>query len=147
MSVTDAEAIADVADRLFEAIEQSDIAMVEQLWNEDVVVWKVADRERDRARALRVISWFINTTTDRRYEILDRQLFEYDCPSSPQAAGGLHRRRAGGFVQQHILHANGRHGGSIAMRVCIVIKLGANGLISRIDEYFDPADIAPLLDS
>ena len=31
------------------------------------------------------------------------------------------------------------------MRVCIVIKLGANGLISCIDEYFDPAEIAPLL--
>jgi hypothetical protein len=92
---------------LFEAIEQSDIAMVDQLWNEDV------------------IAWFVNTTTDRRYEILDRQLFE------------------GGFVQQHILHANGRNGGSIALRVCIVIKLGANGLISRIDEYFDPAGIAP----
>ena len=79
--------------------------------------------------ALRVISWLINTTTDRRYEILDHQLFE------------------GGFVQQHILHANGRNGGSIAMRVCIVIKLGPNGLISRIDEYFDPAEIAPLLES
>ena len=128
MSVADAEAIVDVADRLFEAIEQSDIAMVQQLWNDDVIVWKVADRERDRERALRVISWFINTTTDRRYEILDRQLFE------------------GGFVQQHILHANGRNGGLIAMRVCIVIKLGTNGLISRIDEYFDPAEIAPLLD-
>ena len=129
MPVTDAEAIADVADRLFEAIEQSDIAMVEQLWNEDVIVWKVADRDRDRERALRVIAWFVNTTTDRRYEILDRQIFD------------------GGFVQQHILHATGRNGESIAMRVCIVIKLAANGLISRIDEYFDPAEIAPLTES
>jgi ketosteroid isomerase-like protein len=129
MPVTDADAIADVADRLFEAIEQSDIAMVEQLWNPDVVVWKVADRDRNRARALRVITWFINTTTERRYEILDRQLFD------------------GGFVQQHILHATGRNGGSIALRVCIVIKLGSNGLISRVDEYFDPAEIAPLLES
>jgi ketosteroid isomerase-like protein len=128
MSVTDAEAVVDVADRLFEAITNSDIAMVQQLWNDDVVVWKVGDRDRDKERALRVISWFVNTTTDRRYQILDRQLFE------------------GGFVQQHILHANGRRGGSIAMRVCIVIKLGANGLISRIDEYFDPAEIAPLLE-
>ena len=126
MSVADAEAIADVADRLFEAIEQSDIGMVEQLWNSDVVVWKVADR--DRERALRVIAWFVNTTTNRRYEILDRQFFD------------------GGFVQQHILHANGRNGGSISLRVCIVVKLGANGLISRIDEYFDPVEIAPLLE-
>jgi ketosteroid isomerase-like protein len=129
MSITDAEAIVDVADRLFEAITNSDIAMVQELWNDDLVVWKVADRDRDKQRALRVIEWFIGTTTERRYEILDRRVFD------------------GGFVQQHILHANGRNGGSIAMRVCIVIKLGANGLISRIDEYFDPADIAPLLDS
>ena len=129
MSVADAEAIADVADRLFGGIEQSDIALVEQLWDSDVIVWKVADRDRDRARALRVINWFINATTDRRYEILDRRVFD------------------GGFVQQHILHANGRNGGSIAMRVCIVIKLGTNGLISRIDEYFDPAEMAPLLES
>jgi hypothetical protein len=31
------------------------------------------------------------------------------------------------------------------MRVCLVIKLGANGLINRIDEYFEPAELAPLL--
>lgn len=129
MPVTDADAISDVADRLFEAIENSDIAMIEQLWNDDVVVWKVGDRDRDKERALRVLTWFINTTTDRRYEILDRQLFD------------------GGLVQQHILHANGRNGGLISMRVCIVIKVGANGLISRIDEYFDPTEIAPLLGS
>jgi ketosteroid isomerase-like protein len=127
MPVIDADVIADVADRLFGAIESSDIAMVQQLWNEDVVVWKVADRDRDRA--LRVINWFINTTTDRHHEILDRQFFD------------------GGFVQQQILHAKGRNGGPISMRVCIVIKLGSNGLISRIDEYFDPAEMAPLLES
>lgn len=129
MSVAGAEAVADVADRLFHAIENSDIATVEQLWDDDVVVWKVADRDRDRERALRVIDWFVSTTTDRRYEIFDRRFFD------------------GGFVQQHILHAKGHNGGSISMRVCMVIKVGANGLISRIDEYFDPAEIAPLLES
>ena len=93
--------------------------------------WSGSPRARGQAkkRALRVIDWFMDTTTDRRYEILDRQFFD------------------GGFVQQHVLHATGRNGGSIAMRVCIVIKLGANGLITRIDEYFDPAEMAPLLDS
>jgi len=129
MTVADTQAVADVADRLFGAIERGDIALVEQLWDDDVVVWKVADRDRDRERALRVIAWFVDRTTDRRYEILDRQFFD------------------GGFVQQHILHADGRSGGSISMRVGIVIKVGANGLIRRIDEYFDPAEIAPLLES
>jgi ketosteroid isomerase-like protein len=129
MPVANAETISDVADQLFQAIENGDTGRVEQLWDPDVIVWKVADRDRDRERALRVIAWFVNTTTDRRYEILERYFFE------------------GGFVQQHILHAAGRNGGLISMRVCIVIKVGANGLISRIDEYFDPAEIAPLLES
>jgi hypothetical protein len=101
---------------------------VGQLWSDDIAVWRVgSSRDRDKVRALRVIDWFVGATLQRHYEILDRQFFD------------------GGFVQQHILRAAGRSGGSIAMRVCIVIKLGANGLISRIDEYFDPAELAPLL--
>lgn len=119
-----------MADRLFAAIEAGDADTVAALWDDDVAVWKSAEPEDQvKARALRVIFWFMGTTTQRRYEILDRQYFD------------------GGFVQQHILHASARHGGSISMRVCIVIKVGPNGLISRVDEYFDPAAIAPLLDS
>lgn len=122
--------VADVAERLFAAIERGDAAAVEALWDDDVLVWKSAEPEDQvKKRALRVIVWFMEATTERRYEILDRRFFD------------------GGFVQQHVLHATGRNGGLIAMRVCIVIKVGANGLISRIDEYFDPAAIAPLLDS
>jgi ketosteroid isomerase-like protein len=128
MPAVEADAIVDLADQLFSAIEHSDRAALEELWNDDIAVWRVgANRHRDKERALRVIDWFVGATTDRRYEILDRQLFD------------------GGFVQQHILHAIGHNGGAISMRVCMVIKLGTNGLISRIDEYFDPAELAPLL--
>jgi ketosteroid isomerase-like protein len=122
------EVIVDVADHLFTAIEQSDVAMLNQMFNDDIAVWRTGARhDDDKARALRVLQWFINVTSDRRYQVLDRQLF------------------ANGFVQQHILRATGRNGGSISMRVCIVIKLGVNALISRIDEYFDPAELAPLM--
>ena len=128
MPTVKADVVADVADRLFAAIENGDAATVEQLWDDDVLVWKSGEPvDREKKRALRVIAWFIDTTTERRYEILDRQFFD------------------GGFVQQHILHATAHTGGSISMRVCLVIKLGANGLIDRIDEYFDPAELAPLL--
>ena len=122
--------VADVADRLFAAIENGDAATVEALWDDDVRVWKSAEpQDQPKKRALRVVFWFMDTTTERRYEILDRQFFD------------------GGFVQQHVLHATGRNGGLIAMRVCIVIKVGTGGLITRIDEYFDPTEIAPLFDS
>lgn len=120
--------VENVADALFTAIEGGDVATVEALWDDDVLVWKSAEpEEQARKRALRVIGWFMDVTTARRYEILDRRFFD------------------GGFVQQHVLHATGKSGGSISMRVCIVIKVGARGLITKIDEYFNPADLEPLL--
>lgn len=128
MADISADPFEQVADRLFDAIQRGDTAAVEALWAQDVLVWHSGDRrDNDRARALRVIFWFIEHSTERRYEVLDRRVF------------------ADGFVQQHILHATGTNGNTIALRVCIVIIVGADGMITRIDEYFDPADMAPLL--
>jgi ketosteroid isomerase-like protein len=136
MPATTAQTIVDVADRLFAAIENSDVAAVDRLWSNDIAVWRVGGRRDpsksdDKGRAMRVIDWFITATTERQYEILDRRVFDDGSVA--------------GFVQQHILHATGHAGHSICMRVCIVIRVGTNGLIDRIDEYFDPAEIAPLL--
>ena len=119
---------AEVADRLFDAIERGDYATVEGMWADDVLVWHSGDpKDNQRTRALKVIRWFMDITTTRSYEILDRQFFD------------------GGFVQQHLLRAQRSDGVSIEMRVCIVIKVDTNGLITRIDEYFDPSDMTPLL--
>jgi ketosteroid isomerase-like protein len=120
----------DVANRLFGAIERGEYETVDGMWADDVTVWQTGDsQDNDRVRALKVIRWFMNVTTSRSYEILDRQYFD------------------GGFVQQHILRARRSDDVSIEMRVCIVIKVDAKGRITRIDEYFDPADMAPLLRS
>jgi ketosteroid isomerase-like protein len=131
---------SDVADRLFGAIERGDYDTVAAMWGDDVTVWHTGDsQDNDRAQALKVIRWFMRVTTARSYEILDRQYFD------------------GGFVQQHVLRATSasrrfaRPGEpddtSIEMRVCIVIRVDAEGSITRVDEYFDPADMAPLLRS
>jgi ketosteroid isomerase-like protein len=131
MPATTAE-VVEAADRLFTAIENGDKAAVDRMWSAGIAVWRSgASRDNDKRRALRVIDWFISATTERHYEILDRRLFDDGSVS--------------GFVQQHILHATGHADQSISMRVCIVIRVGTNGLIDRIDEYFDPAEIAPLL--
>ncbi len=124
--------VTELAEQLFSAIENGDRATVERMWSGDIAVWRTDGRRGptqsdDKPRALRVIDWFISTTATRGYEILDRQMFE------------------NGFVQQHVLHATGHAGQSIEMRVCMVIKVDTEGLINRIDEYFDPADLAPLL--
>lgn len=132
MPASSTETVIDAANRLFTAIERSDVAAVDAMWSNDIAVWRVGSRrDDDKARAMRVIDWFIGVTTQRHYEILDRQLFDDGS--------------ARGFVQQHILHATGHAGQSISLRVCIVIRVGTDGLIERIDEYFDPAGIAPLM--
>ena len=101
----------DVAIRLFDAIERGESDVVESLWAADVTVWHSGDEAaNDRIRALKVIRWFIRTTTTRSYEILDREFFD------------------GGFVQQHVLRADGTNGASITLRVCIVVKINADGL-------------------
>lgn len=137
----DADLYLDVADRLFGAIEGGDYDAVDDMWADDVTVWHTGDsQDNDRIRALKVIRWFLDNTTKRSYEILDRRCFD------------------GGFVQQHVLRATRSNGASgersdginevaIEMRVCIVIRVDAEGRIARIDEYFDPADMAPLLRS
>ena len=123
-----AEIVVDLADELFAAIERGDEARLVELFDDDIAVWRAGGRrDDDKQRALKVLRWFIGITAERSYEILDRQLF------------------TDGFVQQHVLHATGHAGQSISMRVCIMIRVGTNGLIDRIDEYFDPAEIAPLM--
>jgi ketosteroid isomerase-like protein len=118
----------DVADRLFDAIERGDYATVDGMWADDVLVWHSGDpKDNQRGRALKVIRWFMDVTSTRSYEILDRQFFD------------------GGFVQQHLLRARRSDDVSIELRVCIVIKVDAKGLITRIDEYFDPSDMKSLL--
>ena len=100
-----------------------------QIFNDDIagVAGRRAPQQRQRTRAggPALVHQRHHRTPLR--EILDRQLFP------------------NGFVQQHILHATGHNGGLIALRACVVIRLGMNGLISRIDEYFNPAEVAPLL--
>jgi ketosteroid isomerase-like protein len=124
------EKISTVADELFATIERGDGGALAAMWADDIVVWRQGGgRERDKARALKVIEWFVDVTTDRRYEVLDRQVFD------------------GGFVQQHNVHATGKEGEPLTFRACLVVKVGADGLITRIDEYLDPADLAPLTQS
>ena len=99
MPAVEAAAIEDVADQLFAAIERSDTAAARRLWNDDVAVWKVGEPgDRDRERALRVIDWFVTTTAERPYEILDRQLFDAvssNSTSCTRRAATAHRSRCG----------------------------------------------------
>jgi len=117
----------DIADPMFAAIEDGETATLAALWSDDVTVWRQGGGPvRDKPRALKVIAWFVDSTTDRRYEVLDRQVFD------------------GGFVQQHTVHATAATGTPLSFRACLVVKVNPAGLITGIDEYLDPSDLAPL---
>lgn len=118
----------DVADQMFRAIEDGDAPRLAALWSDDITVWRQGGgRERDKPRALKVIEWFVDSTSRRHYEVLDRQFFP------------------GGFVQQHIVNATTTDGAALSFRACLVVKVAADGLVRRIDEYLDPADLEPLM--
>ena len=118
----------DVADRMFDAVQRGEIGALAALWSDDVTVWRQGGgRDRDKQRALKVIEWFVDATVDRRYEVLDRQLFD------------------GGFVQQHNVHASAKNGTPLTFRACLLVKVDSDGLVTRIDEYLDPADLALLM--
>ena len=118
----------DVANRMFDAVQRGEIGALAALWSDDVTVWRQGGgRDRDKQRALKVIEWFVDATVDRRYEVLDRQLFD------------------GGFVQQHNVHASAKNGTPLTFRACLLVKVDSDGLVTRIDEYLDPADLALLM--
>ncbi len=116
----------DLTARMVAAIEAGDVDALADCYSPAVVVWaNFDDKERDMASALRVVSWLIDQTSERRYEIVRR--VEID----------------GGVLQQHILHGVAAATGRLfAMPACLVVHTDGE-LITRIDEYLDPAAMHP----
>ncbi len=127
--MTDAAASGalELVDRLIRGIEDGDLAAVRSVYAPDVVVWAGFDnRARDVDSSLGVLEWLLSVTTERRYEIVRRVEIE------------------GGVLQQHVLHATTRSGTTFSMPACLVIHVG-DALITRVDEYLDPAPVAAAL--
>ena len=117
------DSVADVATRLFAAIERGDLEAVHALYAPDVQIWhNVTGRTQTRDENLKLLRYFTGRLSERRYEVLARDFFP------------------GGFVQRHVLHGKLASGELVAAPVCIVIYV-ANGKIERIHEYLDAAAV------
>lgn len=120
------EDFLSVATALFRAIESADIDAVAALYHDDVEVWHNTDGVvQSKQENLRVLGWVVRNLADLRYEVVRREAL-------PE-----------GFVQQHVLHATAPSGRSVAIPACLVVTV-RDGLISRLDEYLDSAQIAAL---
>jgi ketosteroid isomerase-like protein len=112
---------------LIRGIEAGDLDAIRSAYAPDAVVWaNFDDTARDVESSLGVVTWLLSVTTERRYEIVRR--IEID----------------GGVLQQHVLHATTRSGTKFSMPACLVFQVG-DGLITRVDEYLDPAPVVTAL--
>jgi len=120
------EATLHLADRLFAAIEAGDLDAVAECYDPAIVVWTNVDgRDQDMTRSLRVLGWLCSRLAERRYEVVRRDVIP------------------GGFLQEHILHGTAPDGSAMAMPACIIATV-ADGRITRMHEYLDPAGAAAL---
>jgi len=116
-----------VGERLFGALSSGDFATYEGLMSPDARIWTNFDgRDVDAATASRTVRWLMTKVSGLRYEIVRREATD------------------GGFVQQHVLHGHAPDGTALAMPACIWVTV-EDGLVTRMEEYLDPAGVAALL--
>jgi ketosteroid isomerase-like protein len=121
-----AEAMLAVADRLFAAVERGDLDAVRAIYAPDAVIWHNNDGVVQTVdENLRVLAWSTSRIAAFRYEDVCRTA------------------TAEGFIEQHVLRGRAPNGEELHVAACIVCTV-ADGRITRLDEYFDSAQIAAL---
>lgn len=116
--------IAAMAKRFFDAIELGDIETMQNSFTPDAAIWHNTDELIvTPAQTAQTLTGMVARIKDREYA--DRQLTVFP----------------GGFVQQHVLKGK-RVQDDVEVRLpCAIICKVENGLITRLDEYFDSARV------
>jgi ketosteroid isomerase-like protein len=115
---------AAVARRFFAAVEQGDIATVSASYHPNAVIWHNYDGiETSPVDNVKVLAGFIKRAPQRRY-------------ANPRLL-----TTPTGFVQQHVLEATRVDGRKLVLPACVIAEV-KQGLITRLDEYFDTAPLA-----
>jgi ketosteroid isomerase-like protein len=117
------DAMNELADRLFAAIEAGDSDALGEMYADHVKIWHNTDHiEMTKEQNLASLDALAAVTTSRRFSDVRRH--EID----------------GGFVQQHVMHLDfGTHQGELP--ACLVVMV-EDGLVTRVDEYFDNSTVA-----
>lgn len=124
--MTTTSSALDVAERLFAAVARGDVVAVRALYAPGIGIWHNTDGTTQDAEAnLRVLTWMSQNITNMRYD--DLRLVESES----------------GFVQQHVLRGTAPNGEPFELPACIV-GVVKDGLITRLDEYFDSVHLGPL---
>lgn len=117
--------IRAMATRFFDAIEEGDIEAMRDSFTPDAEIWHNTDEAivtRDQTAA--TLTGMVTRIKDREYA--ERRLTVFP----------------GGFVQQHVLKGRRVHDDVTVRLPCAIVCKVENGRITRLDEYFDSAQVA-----
>jgi ketosteroid isomerase-like protein len=116
--------IRALARRFFDAVERGDIDTVFATYSPGARIWHNTDGvEQTRDDNAATLNGFVRRISNRVYD--DRRLSVFE----------------GGFVHQHKLRGTRPDGVAVSLDACIVCAV-EDGRITRLDEYFDSAQVA-----
>lgn len=116
-----------VAAALTAALERGDLPAIEALYDESIAVFRNFDgKTLSRAKVLKVVGFLTSAVDGLRYQ---------DVRVEPTPSG---------FVQRHTFTGTSKAGVPFSAHVCLVAEV-RDGRIVRIDEYLDPAALAPIM--
>jgi ketosteroid isomerase-like protein len=116
--------ITELATALMAAVKVGDVDTVKALYAPDVILWHTNDRVNMTAeQSVRTLAWIHKHVKGVRYEEL--RIVALD----------------DGFVQQHVMRADS----PVVDMPCMLRAWCKKGRITRIEEYFDSADAAPII--
>ncbi len=123
MSTTDH---LQVAERLISAISAGDFKALRAIYAPDAVIWHNADGvDQSVDEYVGALRWVVGHMDEMRHEEIRRQGTD------------------SGFVQQHVLRGRAPNGLELNVPTCLVCTI-KDGRITRLDEYIDSTQIAPL---
>lgn len=119
------DSIAALATRFFNAIEAGDIAAMRACFADDAAIWHNTDElVVTPDQTAQVLTGMVARIKEIAYA--DRRLTAFP----------------GGFVQQHVLTGKRIHDDEPVRLPCAIVCRVEQGLITRLDEYFDSAHVA-----
>ncbi len=119
--MTEQRTTDELADAIFGAIERGDAELLSSLWADDIEVWHNNDGVvQTKEQNLAVLEWMSKGTASVEYLDIVRDL------------------TATGFAQRHTLRLTFDIGRTADLAVAIFFAI-SDGLVTRIDEYFDGA--------
>jgi ketosteroid isomerase-like protein len=121
------EAAYAVADKLGAAIASRNADNIRAIYADDITIWHPAfNQEMGKVENSGLLAAVFGLTSELIYEEIRRHPIE------------------GGVIQQHVLTGKFADGEALPkLQVCMIIRV-RDGLITRIEEYFDAGTFAPV---